>query len=193
MRRGIVGSSTRAPHYSFWKKQWELLTFLWTATNIYQPGSTADKIASGNGLVYLFCTQEIASSAVVSALASTETTLTEKSTFLGGNSIGSTATTSDGKVSTSSVWSKAVGDYTFYAVIFADNAVAEGGKYVVTATTSEIGWDNTTETLVGLGNQKTLTQTAGNWSTVAASVPEPTSGLLMLLGFAGLALRRRRA
>ena len=31
----------------------------------------------------------------------------------------------------------------------------------------------------------------GSWSTVAT--PEPTSGLLMLLGMAGLALRRRRA
>lgn len=31
--------------------------------------------------------------------------------------------------------------------------------------------------------------TAGSWS----AVPEPTSGLLMLLGMAGLALRRRRA
>ena len=32
---------------------------------------------------------------------------------------------------------------------------------------------------------------AANWSTM--SVPEPTSGLLMLLGMAGLALRRKRA
>ena len=35
----------------------------------------------------------------------------------------------------------------------------------------------------------TGTQTASNWY----AVPEPTSGLLMLLGMAGLALRRRRA
>lgn len=35
------------------------------------------------------------------------------------------------------------------------------------------------------------TLTAGSWSTV--SVPEPTSGLLLLLGMAGLALRRKRA
>ena len=35
------------------------------------------------------------------------------------------------------------------------------------------------------------TLTAGSWST--ASVPEPTSGLLLLLGMAGLALRRKRA
>ena len=34
------------------------------------------------------------------------------------------------------------------------------------------------------------TFSAGGWY---AAVPEPTSGLLMLLGMAGLALRRRRA
>ena len=35
------------------------------------------------------------------------------------------------------------------------------------------------------------TKSAPAWS--SAAVPEPTSGLLMLLGMAGLALRRRRA
>ncbi|MBR4616199.1 MAG: PEP-CTERM sorting domain-containing protein [Kiritimatiellae bacterium] len=36
---------------------------------------------------------------------------------------------------------------------------------------------------------QTATQNASNW----AAVPEPTSGLLLLLGMAGLALKRKRA
>ena len=41
---------------------------------------------------------------------------------------------------------------------------------------------------VAFGNQKSATQADGAWATV----PEPTTALLMLLGVAGLALRRRR-
>ena len=41
-------------------------------------------------------------------------------------------------------------------------------------------------------NAQTGMQTASNWI-ATTSVPEPTSGLLMLLGMAGLALKRKRA
>ena len=37
------------------------------------------------------------------------------------------------------------------------------------------------------------TANTSSWSTIGSSVPEPTSGLLLLLGVAGLALRRKRA
>ena len=41
------------------------------------------------------------------------------------------------------------------------------------------------------GSATAIISGVGNWQ--AEAVPEPTSGLLMLLGMAGLALRRRRA
>ena len=46
---------------------------------------------------------------------------------------------------------------------------------------------------VGISNLPPLRLCRGNASFFAQSVPEPTSGLLLLLGVAGLALRRRRA
>lgn len=41
-------------------------------------------------------------------------------------------------------------------------------------------------------NVGTFANNTDNWKSYGA-VPEPTSGLLMLLGMAGLALRRKRA
>ena len=56
------------------------------------------------------------------------------------------------------------------------------------ANVSAAALDVGTQSL-GFGNQKTATQASGAW----AAVPEPTSGLMLLLGVAGLALKRKRA
>ncbi len=59
-----------------------------------------------------------------------------------------------------------------------------GGKVTDTYTVSGLSGDTSTLTAFTFAG-------SGNFTT--AAVPEPTSGLLMLLGVAGLALRRRRA
>ena len=51
-------------------------------------------------------------------------------------------------------------------------------------------------TITGMGDDLysgNFTFAASNYTTNPQSIPEPTSGLLLLLGVAGLALRRRRA
>lgn len=82
-----------------------------------------------------------------------------------------------------------------YSLILVDDtskdlASYEGNYVLVTGTSAEGAIPGATVTYYAdFLNSTPVTQSS--WSTMA--VPEPTSGLLMLLGMAGLALRRRRA
>jgi len=80
------------------------------------------------------------------------------------------------------------------------DATAEGGpKYMVSDTFNQTaylsGTDEATSMAFGADSlgANALTYNATSAANGWAAVPEPTSGLLMLLGMAGLALRRRRA
>ncbi|MBQ3746625.1 MAG: PEP-CTERM sorting domain-containing protein [Kiritimatiellae bacterium] len=88
------------------------------------------------------------------------------------------------------------GTYEAFFVVFDATTPTSGStKYVVVSgastLTKEIAATAATVTFT-TGNQATFLNNADNWKSYGA-VPEPTSGLLMLLGMAGLALRRKRA
>ena len=84
--------------------------------------------------------------------------------------------------------SYAQGDYvTAFAIVLNASSPADATYYLAIAEkTSAAAVSSAGTVTVGFGGQASAT-----WSAVA--VPEPTSGLLMLVGLAGLALRRRRA
>ena len=81
--------------------------------------------------------------------------------------------------------------YSVYAVILDTVGVTDESNFFVTAasaaSTTFADSSSLTKTY-SLG--ATASATASNWY---AAAPEPTSGLLLLLGMAGLALRRKRA
>ena len=72
----------------------------------------------------------------------------------------------------------------------------DGDKIYLSATKTVIAGGNDSPTPIGFGGQAAKSklsglgyQGTGTWSVV----PEPTSGLMILLGLAGLALRRKQA
>ena len=77
-------------------------------------------------------------------------------------------------------------NYDFYFVVFNNSDATKADKYVMVSDLDK--------EYSGIDGKFTA---SGDFSTLPAwqptAVPEPTSGLLMLLGMAGLALRRRRA
>ena len=77
--------------------------------------------------------------------------------------------------------------YDFYFVL-TDGSLTFTSSVLTGKTAAETG-----ATLVNFGSMQSATQNPANWVGGGEPAPEPTSGLLMLLGMAGLALRRRRA
>ena len=80
---------------------------------------------------------------------------------------------------------------TYYAAIIVTYGSGDNMKYYAEKASVTTGDDGAGAFTMGGGKLDTAAAAAGSWKT--AAVPEPTSGLLMLVGLAGLALRRRRS
>ena len=186
----------------------------WSATMV-KSDKTGDSNASGYTALAFIQSSDASSSAATKAkwwaLTDAVTALTQDSgadltnfKVTDGKAV-SSATAKNGAYTfgtawTDDNWSDKTVAVQSYVIVFNNEDVSKATEFLVLkdlntggtgepllSTTFADAADNVT---AKFGNQKTNL----GWQTISTSaVPEPTSGLLLLLGVAGLALRRRRA
>ena len=139
--------------------------FAWSAANIYGPSGA--KLSGATA--YIYC-DALSSDALASAITTSSGAISSStSTFDVASAVAGTA-------------------YDFYFVI---TTTYDAKEYSYTSAVKSATAQDVGQTSITFGNLSSATQAAGAWT--AAAVPEPTSGLLLLLGMAGLALKRKRA
>lgn len=169
----------------------------WTISNVYSPSDSTAKVAANTMSAWLFVTanstdvtsvKTTTMAAVQAVLDSGDLTgLSSLAAAHGTNGADGIITGATGLPTTFSS-----GSLTAFAVVVDSTDLASGNNYFLAGNGSEKSATFTSATgmkMLNWGSQASITQAAGGWT----AVPEPTSGLLMLLGMAGLALRRKHA
>lgn len=159
--------------------------FSWATSKsgkIYAAGSTTDLVA---GTAYLFETTTMSQTALLNAFV-------DGSIDMSGASV-SSATVASGAISTTEfAWGETGKTGNFYMAMIVDDNLYIGNTYEglgqASATTKISISEKATSQLAAMDASNGYTK--GGWY---QSVPEPTSGLLLLLGMAGLALKRKQA
>jgi hypothetical protein len=174
-------------------------TVNWTITNVYSPSDSTSKAAVGSMSAWLFVTAnstDVTTGIPVTTLAAVQTVL-DSGDLTGLSSLAAahgTNAAAGGFSGATGLTGFSSGTLTAFAVVVDSTDLASAENYFLVGggATKDATFTSATGAKTMLwGSQASITQAAGGWT--STSVPEPTSGLLMLLGMAGLALRRKRA
>ena len=165
-------------------------SFSWTVSKgyIYDGADTPAKLTSGSA--YLVFASALSQSDLVTAFAADAATA---ASTVATKAVSTGTIGSDARVAVTAFTSDVTADQTAYFVVFNDDkmyvSITADAEYAAVGT-SEVQF-NSVSSSSKLSFDAASGYSAAGWYT--AAVPEPTSGLLMLLGMAGLALKRKRA
>ena len=168
----------------------------WTISNVYSPSDSSAKVATGTMSAWLFVTANTTdvSGVPVTTLAAVQSVL-DSGDLTGLSSLAAahgTNSADGGFTGATGLDGFSSGSLTAFAVVVDSTDLASAQNYFLASGGAEKTATFTSATgakMLAFGSQATITQAAGGW----AAVPEPTSGLLILLGMAGLALKRKVA
>ena len=166
-------------------------SFTWktyTGQAVYQAG-TSEKL--GGATAYLFDSSVVSQTALLTGLFATGA---EKKSITDFTALSTATTTSGGAITSTSFDGGAVGETlnTYFAIVDGDNVFISSVASAVGPSTGSatLQFKSLNTPSKAVATEFSGTASGAGWYT---AVPEPTSGLLMLVGLAGLALRRRRA
>ena len=165
-------------------------SFTWGFTSDSIEDSSGNYIDGGTAFLYLGAASTSGTSLNIGGLTLLATA-GQNAEYWYGNTDTSALSSSDALASTAAGQS-----YTLILVETSGLATADGytGNYIaVTGSSAQGSIPSASETVYYAKFENATAFSAANWTNGSiGAVPEPTSGLLMLLGMAGLALRRKR-
>ena len=162
--------------------------FSWTASQIREGWDDSTVKATGTAFLFLVGANGATEAAVASAISGASSA-SALATTLGGMAIDSADFSAGGVSHESPSGIDATAPASLFFAVISDDGYAYQSAAVSVTSIETIG-----ATEVAFGSQKTATSASSAWTNAGggSAVPEPTSGLLLLVGAGMLALRRKQ-